>query len=409
MEDWNLADKTRAAQTAAYFIAFVALGLGMAALGPTLPGLAHQTHVSIGGISYLFTLRSFGFLLGSLFSGRFYDRLPGHRVMATMILAMSATMALLPLTASLPVLLAVMLALGTAEGALGVGGNALLVWIFQRRVPPYMNALHFFYGVGGLISPLIVAKAFDLKGDTGFSYFVFALLILPSAAFLLTLKSPVNPSASESSSSSASTEKDAPAPPGSNAKVLLLIALFLGLYVGAEVSYGGWIDFYIVRTKMGDENLGAYLTSVFWASLTAGRLLGVPIAARLRPRTILLADLIGCFISLAVALIWPLNIGALIVASIGIGLSMASIYPTGLTFAERRMKITGQVTGFLIVGGSAGGMVVPLIVGQLFDSKGPRVLMLTILADLAAALGVYLWLISHPARERADSNNAVRA
>ncbi|HEY6331042.1 MAG TPA: MFS transporter [Blastocatellia bacterium] len=402
-------DKTRIAQTAAYFIAFVALGLGMAALGPTLPGLAHQTHVNTGGISYLFTLRSFGFLLGSLFSGRFYDRLPGHRVMAAMILAMSATMALLPIAGSLAILLTVMLALGTAEGALGVGGNALLVWIYQRRVPPYMNALHFFYGVGGLISPLIVAKALDVKGDTGFSYFAFAILILPAAAFLLLLRSPVNPSASESLPGPVSTAEGAPLPPPNTTKILWLIAVLLALYVGAEVSYGGWIYSYVVQTRLGDENLAAYLTSVFWASLTAGRLLGVPIAARLRPRTILLADLIGCFISLAIALLWPLAVRAMTVASIGIGLSMASIYPTALTFAERRMKITGRVTGFLIVGGSAGGMVVPLIVGQLFDSQGPRVLMFTILADLAATLAVYLVLIMYPALRPADSNTPVPA
>jgi FHS family Na+ dependent glucose MFS transporter 1 len=385
-----LSDKTATAQTAAYFIAFVALGLGMAALGPTLPGLAQQTHSSIALISYLFTLRSGGFLLGSLLSGRFYDRLPGHRVMAAMILAMSATMALLPIVHTLPLLLTVMLALGTAEGALGVGGNALLVWVYQRRVPPYMNALHFFYGVGGLISPLIVAKTLDIKGDTGPSYFVFAIIILPAAAFLLNLPSPQSPQVDAVSATSSE-------PGRGNSKVLLwLIALLLALYVGAEVSYGGWIYTYIIKTQLGDENLGAYLTSVFWASLTAGRLIGVAIAARVRPRTILLGDLIGCFVSLGVAFIWPSRVGAITIASVGIGLSMASIYPTALTFAERRMKITGQVTGTLIVGGSAGGMVVPLIVGLLFESVGPRVMMFTVLADLVAALMIYLFLVLYP-------------
>src|SRR5690348_9545295 len=103
--------------------------MAMASLGPTLPGLAQQTHSSLSNISFLFTVRSFGFLLGSLFSGRFYDRMPGHAVMAAMIVAMSATMALMPTIPVLGVLLAAMLALGTAEGALGVGGNALLVWV----------------------------------------------------------------------------------------------------------------------------------------------------------------------------------------------------------------------------------------------------------------------------------------
>jgi len=390
-----LPDKTRRAQTAAYFIAFVALGLGLPALGPTLPGLAHQTHVKTGEISYLFTLRSFGLVLGSLLIGRFYDRLPGHRVMAAMIAAMAATMALLPFVHSLAMLFGVMLALGTAEGALDVGGNVLLVWVYQKRVPPYMNALHFCYGAGGMISPLIIAKTLDIKGDTVFSYFVFAILTLPVAGLLLALPSPRSPTKQPESprrsdhSPSAKQERTGQA----SSRVLWLIVLLLALYVGAEVSYGGWIYSYVVQAKLGDEILGADLTSVFWASLTAGRLIGIGIAARLRPRTILLADLIGCFISLGIALIWPSRVGAITIASAGIGLSMASIYPTVLNFAERRMRITGQVTGLLTVGGSAGGMIVPLIVGQLFDSVGPRVMMLTILADLGVALMIYMLLV----------------
>ena len=72
---------------------------------------------------------------------------------------------------------------------------------------------------------------------------------------------------------------------------------------------------------------------------------------------------------------------------------MASIYPTALTFAGRRMKITGQVTSLLIVGGSAGGMIVPLLIGQMFESIGPRVMMLTILVDMSLAVVVYVFLV----------------
>jgi MFS transporter, FHS family, Na+ dependent glucose transporter 1 len=387
--------KIKTAQTISYFTAFVALGLAMAALGPTLSALAEQTHVSLSEISYLFTVRSFGFLLGSLFIGRVYDRMSGHAVMAATIIAMSAMMALMPLIPTLALLLAVMLALGTAEGALGVGGNALLVWIHQSRVPPFMNALHFFYGVGGCISPLIVARTLSINNTTAGPYFVLAILILPAAALLLSLPSPQNPQVSEEQSNAARI----------NYKLVGLIALLLCLYIGAEVSYNSWIYNYVIKMNLGDKDMAAYLTAVFWGSLTAGRLLGVPIAARLRPRTILLADLIGCFISIGIALVWPTSLPAITVASVCIGLSMASIYPTALTFAERRMKITGQVTGFLIVGGSAGGMIVPLLIGQMFESIGPRVMMFTILVDLIIAVMVYLLMVFYYPAGRVKRNS----
>ena len=53
----------------------------------------------------------------------------------------------------------------------------------------------------------------------------------------------------------------------------------------------------------------------------------------------------------------------------------------------------GQVTGFLIVGGSTGGMIVPLLIGQMFESVGPRVMMFVVLIDLIVAVMVYLFLV----------------
>jgi len=64
---------------------------------------------------------------------------------------------------------------------------------------------------------------------------------------------------------------------------------------------------------------------------------------------------------------------------------MASIFPTTLTLAERRMTITGRVTGWFIVGASAGSMSLPWLVGQLFERTGPRAAMFVVFIALAAA------------------------
>src|SRR5215472_6634420 len=113
--------------------------------------------------------------------------------MAAMILVMSASMSLMPAVRTLGVLLAVMLVLGTAEGAVGVGGNALLVWVHGSRVAPFMNALHFAYGAGGFIAPLIVAWTLSLNKTIVAPYVVLAVLMLPAVALLLRLPSPSNP------------------------------------------------------------------------------------------------------------------------------------------------------------------------------------------------------------------------
>lgn len=386
----------KTAQTIAYFIAFTAVGLTTASLGPTLPGLEIQAGVGTGAISYLFTARSFGFMLGSFGGGRLYDQRHGHWVMAAMLLAMAAMMALTPLAATLWLLLVVMLALGAAEGLLDVGANTLLVWIHRSAVAPFMNGLHFFYGVGACLGPLLIApllvRPFEENG-VALAYWLLAALTLPGIFFLLRLPSPQNHALDPASSDAVSAAQPL------DKRLVWLIALLLCLYVGAEVSYGSWLLKFVEAMQLGDKQIGAYLTSAFWGALTLGRLLGIPIAARLRPRVILFADLAGCFLSLAIALLWSSSLTALAVATVGLGLSMASIYPTALTLAERRIKITGQITGYLIVGGSAGGMLLPLLIGQFFQPLGARVMLFAVLADLLVAVVVLFYLVRHSGKE----------
>jgi fucose permease len=53
------------------------------------------------------------------------------------------------------------------------------------------------------------------------------------------------------------------------------------------------------------------------------------------------------------------------------------------------MKITGQTTGWFLVGASAGGMFLPWLIGQLFETVGPRSMTLVIMFDLIAAVLVF--------------------
>jgi FHS family Na+ dependent glucose MFS transporter 1 len=372
----------RLARTLGYYAAFVALGLVTASLGPTLPDLAANTRTHLSEISFLFTARSLGYLLGSFQGGRLYDRVAGHPVMAAVLVVMAVAMALVPLIPLLWALTAVLLILGVAEGTLDVGGNTLLVWVHRRQVGPFMNGLHFFFGVGSFLSPIIVAQAVLIGGSVAWAYWTVSLLTLPVVVWLLRLPSPT-------------AQKAAQDRPVGQVNRLLVgpIAAFFFLYVGAEVSFGGWIFTYAVTLDLTGEATAAYLTSAFWAALTVGRLLAIPIAVRLKPRTILLGDLLACLVSVGAILIWPDSKAAAWLGAIGLGLSMASIFPTTLSLAERHMTITGRITGWFFVGASAGGMSVPWIIGQLFESIGPRVMMVTILVDLALAVTIFTILI----------------
>jgi len=368
--------------TAAYYAAFIGLGLGVAAIGPTLPDLAQNTRSHLGEISFLFTAHSIGYLLGCLLAGHIYDRMRGHPVMVLMLIAMAATMFLIPLMSLLWLLTTVVFLLGLSGSILDVGGNTLLVWVHQDKVAPYMNGLHGFYGVGTVIAPIVIALLVQLSGDIVWPYWALALYLLPIALWLARLPSPLH----------AQNQDNAPAQISDYPLVALIVLLFI-LYVGSEFAMGGWLYTYAVAMNLADEVTAAYLTSVFWGAFTFARLLGVPISMRVRPRYILLGDFAVAMLGVALILAWSGSSLVLWVGSVLTGFGMASIIPVILSLAERRMVITGRVTSFFFAGGSVGGMTLPWIIGQFFESVGPSVAMWGILLSLMAATVVLLVIL----------------
>ncbi len=366
------------ATTVAYYAAFVGLGLISASLGPTLPALAEQTRTALREISILFTARSTGYLLGSLVGGRVYDRVAGHPVLSIALMVMAVGMFLTPLMPNLWPLALVLLMIGVAEGTLDVGGNTLLVWLHRDRVGPYMNALHFFFGLGAFFTPLVVAWALVATGGIRWAYWVLGLYAVPVALALTRFRSPL----------AEHTEQEAPAEP-INIRLVGLIAVFMFLYVGGEVGVGGWLYSYAIALNLASETTAAYLTSVFWAALTLGRLASIPLATRFRPRTILTADLVGCLVSIGLMMVGTGSAWTVWVGAAGAGVSMASIFPTVITWAGRRMRVTGGVTSWFFVGASTGGMSIPWLIGQFFDAFGPIFTMTTILVDMLLACVVF--------------------
>jgi len=367
----------------AYFFAFIALGMTSAALGPTLPGLAEQTSTQLSGISFLFATRSLGYLAGSIAAGRVLDRLPGHPLLMSLLLLMGLSLLLVPFISQLWLLTLVMLLAGVMESGVDVGTNTMMVWRFGERVGPYMNSLHFFFGLGAFLSPIIIAQTMlATEGGIRLAYWVLALMVLP--AVILFLRFPSLPIRHRDT---AVDDNKA------NTLLIVLVAAFLFLYVGAEVSYGGWIYTYATTLGLSNATAAAYLTSFFWGALTVGRLLSIPLAAKLHPKTLLGGALTGALLSMAILLIGQTSSAALWLGTIGLGLSMSVIFPTTISLAEHTLSLSGQMTSYFFVGASLGAMTVPWLIGQMFERIGPVVTMITIFITLLIAVAVFALLI----------------
>ena len=371
-------------RTCTYYCAYVGLGLVLSSLGPTLPALAELTQVSLGALSTVFLARSSGYLAGAMLGGRLFDRFPGHPLMASMLAAMVVAMVLVPLSPSLSALTCVFVCLGIAEGTLDVGGNTLLSWLYPIGLGPWMNGLHFFFGVGAMLSPLIVSYAMGSDGSVTLAYWTLAALLLPVILMLLWLKSP--PIASHARDGGASLHM--------HRTTIFLVGGLLFAAVGAEVGLGNWIYTYALTQRVADEAGAALMTSAFWGAFTLGRLLGIPLAARLAPTAILLLCFGGCTLGAVVALMQPQVVGVVWITTIVSGLAVAPMFATVLSLAGGRMPITGRATGWFFVGSSAGGMAIPWVIGQLFETAGPTAVYFVALVNLAIGVLMYALFVA---------------
>jgi FHS family Na+ dependent glucose MFS transporter 1 len=365
--------------TAAYYLAFILLGLTVAADGPALLKLAEHTSSTLDQISLIFFFGSLGYLLGSYIGGRLYDRVPGHRLMASVLIFLGIFSALVPIVSVKWLFFTVILAFGLTKGAVDVGCNTLLLWVHNEAVGPFMNGLHAFFGVGSFIAPLIIARVISATGDIHWVYWFFAIAALPIAVWLWNLPSP------KARAVPAEHEKT----PFPILPVLVMVLCFV-LYVGGESGYGSWIYTYAFKLNFGTEVTAAYLTSAFWGAFTFGRLLGIWVSMRAKSLTILALDYAGCILSIGLIILFRESATVLWIGTILFGLSQASIFPTFMTLAEERMHVTGTMAGWFLVGVGLGSMILPWLIGQAFVRVGPGAMMALIFAALLLNV-VILW------------------
>jgi FHS family Na+ dependent glucose MFS transporter 1 len=389
----------RLSRVLVYYATFVVLGLTTSAIGPTLPAMADSTGSTLGQASIIFTLSAVGYMAGSLLGGHLYDRRPSHPILAVTLLGVVGFLVALPTIPVLWLLSVDFLALGLGLGILDVGGNTLIVWVFGHDVGPYMNALHLCFGVGAFLSPLLVDRVAVLTNGFGWTYWLLAVMAAPIAAWMLRVPSPTRPA----------EEENEPARRAANGfmGLTLLLAGLMFLHVGVEVSFGGWIFSYAVATQVGTATLARLLNACYWGGFMLGRVIAVPLATRLAPRTMILIDLLMAAASVGVIALFPSLSLVLWIGTFAFGLSIASLFASTLNFAERRMPITGGVTSTFLVGGNVGSMILPWLIGQLFEPVGPVAVMYVIGAGILAALGLFAFIRVYS--QRFETNQALTA
>jgi FHS family Na+ dependent glucose MFS transporter 1 len=363
-------------QTSVYFAAFFILGATMASLGPTLPYIASNTGAAAASLGLLFTLRSGGYLLGSLVSGQLYDRLTGHRLLGAAIFIGALDLAFIPQVSSFAVIITIMLLLGLFEATLDVGSNTQLVWVHGPRSGPYLNGMFLFAGIGGMLSPLLLSSIGGMWG-----YRILALASLPVALWAFFTPSPQRQTHEEKSAGSALSPF-----------LFAIFCLLTFVFVGGEVGFSGWIYSYAYTLGLETAQTAGILTSFYWLGITLGRVSAIFITARFKPSRLVLANLTGLLVSLGLILFNPASQTFLWIGSLGFGFFLAPVFPTTFAYIERKTPITGTAAGVLWASGSFGAMVYPWVMGLQMAGIGPVSIMVTLAVSFGVSLVLFGWV-----------------
>ncbi len=370
--------------TLMYYSLFICLGLSVGLLGPTLPSLADQTQTRVGQLGALFLAGAFGGLLGTLLGSRVFDRVRGHPALGIAQLIAAALIALYPLLTSVWLLVIAVIGKGIADGFINTGTNTLLVWTHKDKSSPYMNGLHFCFGLGAFLAPFLVAQLLVISGGYRWAYWALAALGGLAGLGMLTLKR--NPQHAQAAPTVKETSH-------TNYPLVFAAMLFLFFYVGAEIAFAGWIYTYAFTLDLADATMAAYLTSGFWLSFTIGRLISIPLATRLAPQRMIAAALAGCLIILLAALLLPMTSSLVWIMALALGICMAPIWPSGYTLAGQSVRLTARVSGIILLGDSLGFMVLPWLVGQVLQGIGPQALTILVFISLLGNFAAFVAIL----------------
>ncbi|KAK9531174.1 hypothetical protein VZT92_010616 [Zoarces viviparus] len=380
--------------TLALCASFLGLGMSISVLGPTFEDLAVNVKKNISNISYIFVGRSAGYIGGSLFGGILFDCLNPHLLLGFSMLVTSVGMCAIPFCKQALLLTGLMSSIGMSMGILDTGGNVLILNTWGDQAGPHMQALHFSFAAGAFVSPIIAKLLFGPEGDgsTGIAptnstppvtteqvpdahaitHYVpstlksmWAYVVIGSYIFLISFLFFILYCRCSASRDKAKASSGKPRVAKHHIALIALLCCFFFFYVGAEVAYGSFIFIFAKDYAHMPQSQAAGLNSLFWAAFAACRGLAIFFAACMHPATMILLSLVGSTVSSLLLCLFSKEKVALWVCTGLYGASMATIFPSGISWVEQYTTVTGRTAAAFVVGAALGEMVLPALVGFL--------------------------------------------
>lgn len=287
------------------------------------------------------------------------------------------------LSGSFGVLVAGISVMGAGAGLLQGTGMSLLGELFQgagrTRV---MNYSQVAFALGAIGVPFTMALVLHLGGDWRLVFWMAAAVAIFSAYRLLATRTP------EVGKDDSEMHEPWRWPDG----FTWLLAAGMFCYVAAEVSFGYWLPIYYQEVLKAAEQTAASSPGFFWTGMILGRIAAGSAGAYVGDITLLRVAAGFGTVFLVIFLFVQTPMAALVVTFL-LGLSLACIWPTILSYAGHvHGKGLTRVFPVIIGTGAIGATLGPTLVGGLNTVVGlkaaymlvPAVFVLVFLIFLAA-------------------------
>lgn len=176
--------------------------------------------------------------------------------------------------------------------------------------------------------------------------------------------------------------------------LIFSIEFITGLFLAPIVVQGlGW-----------PNQMGSWVTAVYFASHTTGRLVGVPLALRLSPWVFLLCDLVLMAVGLVLMLFASHNDIMLWISVVVTGLGVSTFHASLLAYTANYLLVTGWAGAALSTGMTAAQISFPALAGNLLEWYGYLATVYCCLSHLGmlalclATTQIVVW-ISHSSRK----------
>lgn len=294
-----------------------------------------------------------------------------------------------------PVVIVGMIFAGIGNGCIDAAWNAFVGSLANTN--ELMGLLHGMYGIGAVISPIVVS-AMVTNGIAWQRFFLIMIglgvvsLVVTGVTFWGEDAEKYNrdhpPAEGEGENGAGRTRQ------ALQSRLTYLVGLFLMLYVGVEVSLGGWIVTFMINERKGEAFASGLVSSGFWIGLTAGRFLLAWPTGRFGVKLMSFIYMVGALImELLFWLVPQFHVSAVAVAFLGFFLG--PLFPSAIVVTARLLPsrlhivVIGLAAG---IGTGTGSTVFPYIVGAIAQRKGVEMMHPLIVALLAVQAGIWLCL-----------------